>query len=66
MFYVRNESNTGSFYLSGKMGSACIAAENGQGAFLVAEKWTRCIFSYREMDKAHFQLRKNGQGVAPS
>ena len=52
MFYVRNESNIGSFYLSGKMGSACIAAENGQGAFLVAEKWEGRIFSFRKTGRA--------------
>ena len=33
VFLVKNESKIGTFYLSGKMGSACIAAKNRQGAF---------------------------------
>ena len=38
VFLVKNESKIGTFYLSGKMGSACIAAKNRQGAFWTAEK----------------------------
>ena len=33
------------------MGSACIAAKNGQGAFLVVEKWPGCILSCEKTDK---------------
>ena len=33
MFYVRNENKIRPFNLSGKMGSACIAAKNEQITF---------------------------------
>ena len=38
-FSVKNERKIRLFYMSGKTGSVCIAAKNGQGAFLITEKW---------------------------
>ena len=48
---LKNESKTRPFYLSGKMGNACIATKNGQGTLLVSEK----------KGTVHFQSQKNGQ-----
>ena len=51
---VKNERQIRFFYLSGKMGSACIAVKYyGQNAFLVHEKTGR----------VHFLSQKNGQGA---
>ena len=44
MVFFKNESKIRAFYLSGKMGSACIDAKNGQCAFLVSEKAGRVHF----------------------
>ena len=45
VFSVKDENNIRPFYLSGKMGSACVAAENKQVVFLVTEKWVGCIIN---------------------
>ena len=56
----------GHFTLMVKWAVHCIAAENRQGAFLVAEKLAGHIFSSRNMGRAHFKQQKNWQGTAPS
>ena len=40
-----NINNIGLFYISGKMGSACIVAKDELGALLAAEKRALSIFS---------------------
>ena len=41
---LKSESKIRPLYLSGKMGSACIAAKNWQDAFLVTKKMGRAHF----------------------
>ena len=56
VFLDKNECNIEPFYLNGKMGSACIAAKNGQGAFLITQKWVGHVFSCRKMhQKKHHE-----------